>query len=234
MSDYITDYDSEDILCPVATVSFIRNMSNDIYPLLELATVQAEKTTTPLLKSIIVLLGSYWKSFCLELGKEALNTLTENIDSARHLPMPVLETVAQDIKQDSNELAVWALADDDWRHHINNYFGHEVSNRIFNTYSPGPKQIDHYFYQLTGIEKITNTWYWEQDEYPFISTSCSARQAQEKLQHFLDLERDIAHQQTIPDLSPQSVHDYYTHLLVLAIKTHAALKDHIEITEEDR
>lgn len=229
----IDNMENEALFCPVATTTFIKNISDDIYPLLELASNEPDATATPLLKSITVLLCSYWKAFCFNLGQEAFYQLVDTLPSATQLPLPIKKAIALDILNNKDELAVWSLADKQWRDHVANYFNDETSNKIFNTYPPGTQQLNHYFQQLTGIRQISDFWHWEKDEYPFLHSACSIEQACEVHEQLMLLPEEISNQQDISDLSYHAVCDYYAHTLGLAIKTQTAIKALLGVTETD-
>ncbi|MFA5702070.1 MAG: hypothetical protein WC982_00990 [Advenella sp.] len=237
MKQTITEVDgmeNEALFCPVTTTTFIKNISDDIYPLLALASNEPDATTTPLLKSITVLLCNYWKTFCFNLGQEAFYQLLDTIPSSAHLPLPIKKTIAQDILNKQEELTIWSLADEQWRDHVANYFNYEMSNRLFNTYPPGTRQLDHYFQQLTGIEQISGFWHWEKDEYPFLHSACTVEQACEIHEQLMLLPEEISNQQDITYLSYHAVCDYYAHTLVLAIKTQTAIKTLLDNHHTDR
>ncbi|MFV9473370.1 hypothetical protein ACM5Q9_02965 [Advenella sp. RU8] len=227
----IDDMESDALFCPVTTTTFIKNISDDIYPLLELASNEPNATASPLLKSITVLLCSYWQTYCFNLGQEAFYRNLETASSATQLPLSIRKTIAIDINNSQDELAAWSLAGEQWRDRVATYFNDEQSHKIFNTYPPGTRQLEHYFQQLTGIEQISDFWHWEQDEYPFLHSACSIEQAREIHDQLMALPQEISNQQDISYLSYQAVCDYYTHILGLAIKTQTAIKALLEANQ---
>lgn len=237
MKQTITEVDNMEnaaLFCPVATTTFIKNISDDIYPLLELASNEPDSAATPLLKSITVLLCNYWKAFYFNLGQEALVHLVDTIPSSAHLPLPIKQAIARDILDNKDKLAIWSLADDQWRDHVANYFNYEVSNRIFNTYPAGTRQLDHYFQQLTGIEQISSFWHWEKNEYPFLHSACSVEQACDIHEQLMLLPEEISNQEDLAYLNYHTVCEYYAHTLGLAIKTQTAIKALLDVHHSDR
>src|SRR5215469_10579984 len=66
-------------------------------------------------KSGIVLLTSFWEAYCEDIAAEALERLVSDGPDATILPIALQKLVAKELKADPHELAIWRLADDQWR-----------------------------------------------------------------------------------------------------------------------
>lgn len=66
-------------------------------------------------KSAIVLLCAVWEAYCEDLASEAVEHLVTHAKDASALPKALRKQIAQELKADSHELAVWKLAGQDWR-----------------------------------------------------------------------------------------------------------------------
>src|ERR1019366_3918284 len=66
-------------------------------------------------KSAIVLLTSFWEAYCEDIAAEALEHIVAHTPSADKLPKELKKVIAKELKEELNELAVWKLADGNWR-----------------------------------------------------------------------------------------------------------------------
>jgi hypothetical protein len=110
-------------------------------------------------KSAVILLCSFWEAYCEDIAAEGISHLVEHASSAQDLSDDIKKKVAKDIKGEQNELAVWFLADDDWRSYLNQRLEKLKieRNRVLNT--PNTKNINDFFNKALGIEQISQKWY---------------------------------------------------------------------------
>lgn len=135
-------------------------------------------------KGMIVLLSALWGGFCEDLAAEALLVLVDEAPDANALPTALRRTIARELEQSPQDLAVWALAGSGWRNVLRTRLNdlQEERNRRLNT--PKSANIDEFFKRALGIDKMSSKW-----ATPRVSTEENAS----KLDGFIDLRNEIAH-----------------------------------------
>ncbi len=105
-------------------------------------------------KSAIVLITAIWEAYCEDIAAEALEHLVTNVSSGSQLPKDLKKKIANDIKADLNDLAMWGLADAGWQECTRARLASltEERNRRLNT--PKPDQIDELFSAAIGLAKV--------------------------------------------------------------------------------
>jgi hypothetical protein len=162
-------------------------------------------------KSAVVLLTAFWEAYCEDIAAEGLAHLVASAPSWDRVPKDLQKRVANELKSDRHELAVWRLASDGWRVVLSDRLAalQRERNRQLNT--PKTNQIDEMFRSSLGIPKMSDAWYW-----PGMST----QQAAEKLDRYVELRGAIAHRgRSARSVSKASVIDYYEHIKRLVSKT---------------
>jgi hypothetical protein len=162
-------------------------------------------------KSAVILLCSFWEAYCEDIAAEGISHLVEHASSAQDLSDDIKKKVAKDIKGEQNELAVWFLADDDWRSYLNQRLEKLKieRNRVLNT--PNTKNINDFFNKALGIEQISQKWYWKK-----MPKENSTR----KLDEFIELRGTIAHRGKLDDNSvkKEQVIAFLKHIQTLVSK----------------
>ncbi len=172
-------------------------------------------------KSAIVLITAYWESYCEDIASEALAHMLEHAKSAVPLPKELKKQVAGELKGDKNELAVWTIADDGWRAHIQSRLMslQERRNRKLNT--PKSANIDDLFKRSLGLEKISDSWK--------LARNMPSRKCTEKLDGFVELRGAIAHRGSAQEsVTKQQVVDYLELIRGLAAKSGGAVNAHVK------
>lgn len=162
-------------------------------------------------KSGIVLITSFWEAYCEDIAAEAVERLVSDAPNATTLPVALQKRIAKELKADPHELAIWRLADDQWRATLQDRLVQlqEERNRKLNT--PNADNIDGLFRDAAGIEKISSGWYW---------SGMSAEQARDKLNSLIKLRGEVAHRgQAASSVRKVNVRSYYTHIKRLVGKT---------------
>lgn len=112
-------------------------------------------------KSAIVLLTSYWESYCEDITEEGIEHIIKYTKSADALPKAMKKLIAKELKEDKNELAVWSLAGDSWRQLLASRLEQYKASRNWNFNTPKPAQVDELFMDGLGIDKISDAWAWD-------------------------------------------------------------------------
>jgi len=135
-------------------------------------------------KSAIVLLTSYWESYCEDIAEEGIEHIIKYARSSERLPKGMKKLIAKELKEDKNELAVWSLADESWRQLLVSRLEQYRVARNWNFNTPKPAQVDELFFESLGIEKISDAWAWDK---------VTATIARNRLKEFVELRGAIAH-----------------------------------------
>ncbi|BCO36449.1 MAE_28990/MAE_18760 family HEPN-like nuclease [Mycobacterium heckeshornense] len=164
-------------------------------------------------KSAFVLLTAFWEAFCEDLAAEALNHLVKHSTTANGLPSELKKLVAQELKDDLHDLAVWRLADDGWRAVLSSRLTKLQAERNRRLNTPKTSQINDLFKSAVGVENVAKAWYW-----PGMRASAAAK----KLDAFVTLRGEIAHRgSAATSVTKQQVTDYYNHVKRLTTRTEA-------------
>lgn len=162
-------------------------------------------------KSAIVLITAFWEAYCEDLAAEGLEALVDHAPDAASLPKELRKSVAKELIDDADNLAVWRLAGDDWRNLLRSRLAamQEERNRRLNT--PKTAQINELFLKSLGIDRISSAWYWSG-----MSVSASTT----KLDRYITLRGAIAHRGSAERTARKTqVKDYYNHVKRLVDKT---------------
>jgi len=176
-------------------------------------------------KSAIVLLTSYWESYCEDIAEEGVEHIIKHAKSAASLPNSIKKLIAKELKEAKNDLAVWALADDSWRNLLTSRLEQYKAARNWNFNTPKPGQVDELFRDSLGIEKISESWTWEKTK---VAT------ARARLNKFVELRGAIAHRgKGDTSVKKLDVTNYLELIKKLAAKTGGSVNRHCrEITDK--
>jgi hypothetical protein len=214
-----------------ARIAFDKNVE-DIDKLLELHA--AEGGDQPgrryglevLNKSAIVLITSFWESYCEDLAEEALEVIVQNAPNADVLPKEIKKVIAKALKEDKNELAIWDISDGKWRDVLRNNFVSLKAERNKTFATPKSFNVNDLFESAVGLPNMSSNWKW-----PKMTTT----QAAKKLNDFVSKRGDIAHRgSSTSTVKKSEVIAYLKHVKTLAAKTGGAVKKHVKmITGQD-
>lgn len=159
-------------------------------------------------KSAIVLITAIWEAFCEDLASEAVKLLVNQAKKAQFLPKYLKQKIANELKNDRNDLAIWRLADDGWRTEIATRLERLQAERNRRLNTPKSDEIDKLFREAIGLDKITNSWKLKTD---------SANEARKKLDQYIELRGAIAHRgAAVKPCRSNDVRDYLMHVRRLA------------------
>lgn len=171
-------------------------------------------------KSAIVLITSFWESYCEDIAEEALEVIVQHAPNADVLPKEIKKVVAKTLKEDKNELAIWDISDDKWRYVLRKNFATltEERNKTFAT--PKSFNVNNLFESAVGLSNMSSHWKW---------AGMSKDQAVSKLNQFVSMRGDIAHRgSSTSTVKKSEVVDYLNHVKQLAEKTGGAVKKHVK------
>lgn len=176
-------------------------------------------------KSAVVLLTSYWESYCEDIAEEALELLVSKIKSPDELPESIRKLIVKELKEDKHDFAIWQLADDNWRVYLKSRLENYKSTRNRNFNTPKHAQVDELFETALGIKGISNSWLWDKT---------TAATAKKKLNNFVELRGAIAHRgKGEGSVTKKNVTDFKDLISTLAARTGGAVNRHIhKITGE--
>ena len=204
--------------------------SQDIDRLLKISCENADGPDVDqvVLKASIVLITAFWEAYCEDIAAEGLEHLIAHVTNIDDLPKKLRQDLAQDLKKDKNELAVWDLAGDGWRRalaaRLENYT--ESRNWTFNT--PKPQQVDDLFDKALGIPRISEAWKVRKPRrHP--DDLMTPDEARQQLTSFVELRGAIAHRGYTDDqVTDIQVTDYYKLVSSIASKTGGRVNGYVK------
>ncbi|MCW2090251.1 UNVERIFIED_ORG: hypothetical protein M2328_003531 [Rhodococcus erythropolis] len=138
-------------------------------------------------KSAIVLITAFWEAFCEDLAAEALERLVNELENPTDLPKALQKIIAEELKDDQHNLAIWRLAGDGWRPHVTSRLDALRTKRNWDLMNPRPNQVQKLFADTLGLPDVTKSWKW---------SGASVTKSCEKLDEYVTLRGDVAHRGT--------------------------------------
>lgn len=135
-------------------------------------------------KSAIVLMCAAWEAYCEDLASEAVEHLVTHAKDASVLPKVLRKQIAKELEGDSDEAAIWRIADDGWRGLLKSRLSDITERRNRKLNAPKTSNIEALFEEAVGLPNISKQWRWQ----AMLST-----QAASKLDGFVELRGAIAH-----------------------------------------
>lgn len=170
-------------------------------------------------KSGIVLITAIWEAYCEDLAAEALNHLVTNAASGSSLPKELRKKIAAEIKADSNDLAMWDLADAGWKARAKARLATLMVERNRRLNTPKVEQIKDLFAAAIGLSDVSSAWRWKK---------MSITRAGKKLDEFVELRGAIAHRGTAASsVKKAQVENYLAHVKRLVGKTGGRVNAHV-------
>lgn len=177
-------------------------------------------------KSAIVLITAFWEAYCEDIASEALEHLITFAPSGASLPKELKKRIAADLKADTNELAVWDLADSGWKNRVEGRLATITAERNRRLNTPKSNQIDELFSGAIGLVSVSDSWKWPR---------MSSEKARTKLDNYVTLRGTIAHRGVGEGaVYKWQVEDYFHLVQLLASKTGGRVKSHVRtVTGQD-
>lgn len=204
--------------------------AQDIEKLLELhkekgGTSQGRRRGLEVLnKSAIVLITSFWEAYCEDIAAEGLEHIVKHGASPDSLPKEIKQIIAKELKADPNELAVWALCGDGWKHILKTRLDKTRldqlrTKRNRKLMTPKSQNIDDFFLQSLGLTSVSSYWRW--------AKIMKADRARGKLEKYAILRGEIAHRGTAAkSVTKTHVKDYFDFIKRLVSKTDGAVNSY--------
>jgi hypothetical protein len=162
-------------------------------------------------KSAIVLVTAFWEAYCEDLAAEALEHIVSKSADASKLPKELKKRIADELKADKNQLAVWHLADGGWRALAHARLLAMALKRNWDLNTPKSKQITELFEEAIGFDKATAKWCWK---------GKTEAQTRDALDNFVVLRGRIAHRGAASfTVTKAQVQDYFDLVKHLVAKT---------------
>ena len=136
------------------------------------------------LKSIIVLLISYWESYLEDIAGEALKHIIQNVKDSNELPKELKKAITKELEKEPDELAVWKLCGDNWRKLCLDRFQTLTEQRNRNFNSPKSYLTNEFIQKSIGLENITKKWK---------TDTLDSDECNKKLDDLIELRGAIAH-----------------------------------------
>ena len=171
-------------------VDSLRENLRDVRRLLELH--EDEVGTTPgrkydvevLNKSGVVLALACWEAFVEDCAVAAFDFVLQKSPAATGLSTAVRKHVVTHVRDDKNDLAMWALADSGWRQVLTTYRESVLRKRVSPLNTPSAENVDDLYDALLGLQKVSDCWR---------RHKMTPDQARTRLQAIIKLRGDIAH-----------------------------------------
>jgi hypothetical protein len=177
-------------------------------------------------KSAIVLITALWEAYCEDVVAEALEHILQH-GSLDALPKSLRQQVAEELKKDLNELAVWQLAGDGWRSLLLDRLAKMREDRNWNFNSPSTAKVNELFKRGLGMADVSACWQWNK---------MKQGSAEKKLNAYIRLRGDIAHRGKASSggVRKSQVTGYNNHVSHLVTLTDAAVDTFVEQTTGGR
>jgi hypothetical protein len=167
-----------------------------------------------------VLITAVWEAYCEDIAAEALEHLVTNVPSGSELPKELKKRIVGDIRADSNELAMWDLADAGWKGRVKARLVSLTTERNRRLNTPKTEQIDELFEAAIGLPDVSNSWRWKK---------MSVASAKDKLDYYVTLRGAIAHRGAAASaIKKVHVTDYFKHVKRLVDITGERINSHVE------
>jgi len=169
-------------------------------------------------KSAIIFTCASFEAFIEDTANRAFEHITSNGTDYNNVPNNIKKSIANSLKEDKNELAIWALAEAGWK---NVLMKHKIDimhkhTGPFNT--PKPGNIDQLFKDLIGLQNISSTWKW---------SKIKPETAKEKLKIFVETRGGLAHgEKPAPIVTKADVKSYLQFLAILSVKISNSVREY--------
>jgi hypothetical protein len=162
-------------------------------------------------KSAMVLITAFWEAYCEDIAAEALENIVTNAPDASHLTKALKKQIAKELKESKIEIAVWDLADGNWKTVLKARLKTLAEERNRNLNTPKAENIDTLFDNAIGLGSVSSSWKWNR---------VTPDQARKKLDRFVTLRGDIAHRGSASvSCGKKDVLSYIRHVDRLVSKT---------------
>ena len=135
-------------------------------------------------RSAIVHLTAAWEGYVENLAAESVAHLVMHLADPNGLPKNLRKSIATELKADPNHVALWVLAGDGWRAHLETRLDEYAVREAGRFNSPASGKVLTLFRDMVGLPDLPSYWLWQ----GMRSTS-----AQDRLDRLVTLRGNIAH-----------------------------------------
>jgi len=169
--------------------------------------------------SAVVLLTACWEAFVEDLALASFDWLLAECTDARIFPKKVRARASAALRDDKNELAVWALAGDGWRSVLAQHRDELVNSTVGTFHTPKAQQVDSLYESLIGLPRLSAEWRW---------ASMPPDKARRKLDRLVTIRGNIAHRvRHVKLVRRPEVDDLVAFVNRLAICSHNGVVKHL-------
>jgi RiboL-PSP-HEPN len=169
-------------------------------------------------KSAVLFTCAAFEAFIESMAEQAFTALVSSATDHNALPKPILRSVANQLREDKNELRIWDLAGTGWKQACDTYRTAILGKHTgpFNT--PKPHNIDALFKDLIGLPELSKCWQW-----PRMRNDAAIA----KLKSFVELRGALAHgAQPAPSVTKRDVVRYVAFLAPLSVRSANRVRDY--------
>lgn len=173
-----------------------------------------------LFRAAVVMMVSQWEAYIEDICSEGLNHLVEHVPDASSLPKEIRKLIAAELKEDRNEIAVWALAGDGWRRYLQSRLAmlKVGRDRSFNT--PKAQNTAEFVRRALGIADIRAAW-----AFDGLQPAAVAK----RLDMLVEVRGQIAHRGSIEQhIDREWVLDQMAFLRKVVAKTGGRINSHVK------
>lgn len=131
-------------------------------------------------KSAILLVVATWESFVESLVLTSAGFVVEEVKEISKIPKGPKSAIANRLKSDVHNEAIWSLAVDGWKDQLIV----EAKERIRRLNTPAAHNVDALVANTLGLEHLSSHWHWP---------GCTNTNVVKRLKSLLDLRHEIAH-----------------------------------------
>jgi hypothetical protein len=162
-------------------------------------------------KAAIVLITSFWEAYCEDRAAEALEYIVRTAKNSEVLPKELKKKIADELKTDKNDIAIWKVADYGWKDLLTARLEVLKKERNRGLNFPTSENIDKLFLTSIGLKDISKSWGWNR---------MTSEKACSKLNKYVRLRGDIAHRgKASISCKKKDVKDYFDHIRKLVLYT---------------
>lgn len=176
-------------------------------------------------RSAVVLLAACWEAYIEDLAVAAFDWMLANSPEPTAFPRKVRAKASRAIRENKDELAIWALAGNGWRDVLKQHRDETIQTTVATFNSPKAERIDDLYNNLIGLPKLSSHWRW-----PGMSPDSVRR----KLERLLTIRGDIAHRSRHSGFVKRpELDDFVAFANRLSIRSHNAVVIHLtEVTSK--
>lgn len=166
-------------------------------------------------RSAIVLTTACWEACIEDIVRAGANFLGRGLPGPNALPECLQKRLCGQLREQKNELAVWALAGKGWRQSLVQYVTGHLER--FNT--PRTGNVDALVQRCLGLDQLSSSWTWR---------GMAAEDARKKLDEMVTLRGGIAHRVSAGNpVHKKDAQRYAEFIQRIAVQTSNSIRSYI-------